>query len=109
MISLEWQGRHDSGPGVNILGKAGVLNGVNRSKQLARRCALPMGSPLEGVPDAQDLLGLTRQQYRADPHQATAARRPSIRGSWQTSNRAGIIYDQYIADARNLRVIGTAG
>ncbi|HEY4292409.1 TonB-dependent receptor [Luteibacter sp.] len=61
------------------------------------------------VPDAQDPLGLTREQYKADPRQvATAADTFNTRKS-ADQQQAGLIYDQRIDAANSLRVMGYYG
>lgn len=61
------------------------------------------------LPDADDPLGLTRAQYRADPRQATSVAtqfdtRKSVRQS-----QGGLTYEQQVGDAQSWRAMVYAG
>ncbi|MDQ7996587.1 MAG: TonB-dependent receptor [Luteibacter sp.] len=61
------------------------------------------------VPDAQDPLGLTRAQVKADPQQvASVAETYNTRKSTD-QQQAGLIWDQRIDSANSLRVMGYYG
>jgi iron complex outermembrane receptor protein len=61
------------------------------------------------VPDAQDPLGLTKAQFKADPRQvATVADTYDTRKS-ADQQQAGLIWDQRLDDANSLRVMGYYG
>lgn len=61
------------------------------------------------VPDAQDPLGLTRAQYKADPRQVAAVANTFDTRKSVDQQQAGLIYDQRLDDANSLRVMGYYG
>ncbi|SEM44706.1 iron complex outermembrane recepter protein [Luteibacter sp. UNCMF331Sha3.1] len=61
------------------------------------------------VPDAQDPLGLTRAQYRADPRQVAAVADTFDTRKSVDQRQAGLVYDQRVDEANSLRVMGYYG
>jgi len=61
------------------------------------------------VPDAQDPLGLTLAQYKADPRQVAAVADAFDTRKSVDQQQAGLIYDQRIDAANSLRVMGYYG
>ena len=60
-------------------------------------------------PGAQDPLGLTPAQYRADPRQATAVAYTYNTRKSASQQQGGLVYEDQIDDANSLRVMGYYG
>ena len=61
------------------------------------------------VPDAQDPLGLTHAQFKADPRQVAAVANTYDTRKSVDQQQAGLIYDQRIDASNSLRVMGYYG
>lgn len=61
------------------------------------------------VPGAQDPLGLTKAQYKADPRQVASVADTFNTRKSADQQQAGLIYDQRIDDANSLRVMAYYG
>ncbi|MDF4003701.1 TonB-dependent receptor [Luteibacter sp. PPL552] len=61
------------------------------------------------IPDAQDPLGLTRAQYRADPRQVAPVARTFDTRKSADQQQAGVIWDQRIDASNSLRVMAYYG